>query len=557
MNLAATIDLNSAGFQRGLQGATASVSKFKSGLISPMALAAGGIAAVTAAVGTMAVGIKKAADMEDLKNSFVTLLGSADAAKRRLSELAKFAAETPFDLAGIGKASKVLQSLTNGALATGNGLKMVGDMAAMSGVPIEDLSTTVGRLYSGLMSGREVGQAMTRLTELGLISAQTREKLEKLQASGKKGAEVWNVAAAEFSKYAGEMERKSKGWNGMLSTLGDNISMALAAFGEPIMDALKPYLESAISLTDTLTESAAKFGQVIGDGIAIFAAAWSDGSLTDIIWAALKYAFYNGINYFAGGLSAAVDVAGNHIWNVFKNLFSADFWKNLVKTAIGELTTLGSFLIDIFKTPLAMIEAGIRTAMQNILEWIASMSDWAADHLGIERNYKAKSFSENYADAKSELTKSAKDSFEIGTNMTAEGAKGLYEAIGKPLLGDIQKAFENFEPADLADTKSALKNLTDKIAPLKESIEAKRAEAAQKTPGTAAAETADAKSSEGFSKISGDSLSKIGGYVGFYRQQTDSYAKETAKNTKDIADAARQISDKVSAGKNSSESTFG
>jgi hypothetical protein len=67
--------------------------------------------------------------METLETAFIPLLGSADAAQKRIADLSKFAAETPFELPEVAKASRTLETLTQGALATSEGLRLVGDVA--------------------------------------------------------------------------------------------------------------------------------------------------------------------------------------------------------------------------------------------------------------------------------------------------------------------------------------------------------------------------------------------------------------------------------------------
>ncbi len=52
------------------------------------------------------------ADMEAYTVQLGTLMGSADKAKDRLAELAKFGAETPFELPELVRAEKVLQGMT-------------------------------------------------------------------------------------------------------------------------------------------------------------------------------------------------------------------------------------------------------------------------------------------------------------------------------------------------------------------------------------------------------------------------------------------------------------
>ena len=195
-----------------------------------------GLSAVTSALSGIGSAFTKsidaAAQMETLKTAFIPLLGSADAAQNRIEELAKFAASTPFELPEIAKASRTLETLTRGALATGDGLRLVGDIAAGTNQPFEEVATTIGRLYDGLQSGRPVGEAMQRLQELGAVSGETRTQIEELSKAGK-NTEAWLVAEEALNRFNGSMQLQSGTWTGLLSTLSDNITNAYAKFGEP------------------------------------------------------------------------------------------------------------------------------------------------------------------------------------------------------------------------------------------------------------------------------------------------------------------------------------
>lgn len=176
----------------------------------------------------MDAGMQYRMRIEDLQTSFTSLLGSQGAAINRVNALSRMAAKTPFELPGIAQASKILQTLTGDAMAVGEGLTMVGDMAAVADRPIEEVAMHVGRLYDALQSGRPAGEAAMQLQQLGVMSGVTRNKIEGLQKAGKSGAEVWAVAASSFGRFAGEMERRSQTLSGRISTFHDAWNAAMA-----------------------------------------------------------------------------------------------------------------------------------------------------------------------------------------------------------------------------------------------------------------------------------------------------------------------------------------
>jgi hypothetical protein len=211
-------------------------------LLGPISLASG------AAIGLLGVmkklvlqadllnqGMSKLRELEMVKTQFQPLLGGAAQAQARLEELYAFAARTPFQLSEIAEASKTLEVLTRGAISTGESLRMVGDAAAVSGQSMQSVAFWTGRLYDGLQAGRPIGEAANRLMEMGLITGQTRAKLEDMNASGVEFNQVWAVATEGMAKTKGGMEQLSKTLGGLESTLVD----VRAAFEKSFADAFK------------------------------------------------------------------------------------------------------------------------------------------------------------------------------------------------------------------------------------------------------------------------------------------------------------------------------
>lgn len=346
------LDMDNSGFNRGLGEARSAVSGFSS-LVSPqMMVIAGATAAAAAAVKGFSIAwretrqaMNEAADRETLETAFIPILGSAKAARERMAELADFAAHTPFQLPGIASASKVLESLTDGALSTGDGLRLVGDTASACNSAIEDMAVTIGRLYSGLDSGRPVGEAMQRLQELGAISPDVRAKLEALQAAGKKGSEVWKVAADELAKFSGGMELQAATWNGKISTLADAWALVRAEFGRPINDALKPLLDSSTAKIEKLAETARTIGEAIGYGLRYTIEAFQQEEVSGLVANSLKLGFAEGINSFWAGTQG---------------------WLSMLGAGLGEAVKTGIMVFDIMRN--VSFWAGVGVALLSVLQ---------------------------------------------------------------------------------------------------------------------------------------------------------------------------------------------
>lgn len=200
-------------------------------------------------------GVDFNATLEQQTVAFETLLGSADAAKERVDQLFTFAATTPFEFGEVVRADKVLQSLTQGALAGEKGLRLVGDAAAAAGVPFEEAAMWVGRLYSGLENGLPVGEATLRLSQMGLVTGQQVIELQKLAESGDAMGRAMEILDRTFSKTAGGMEKQSKTLNGQLSTLRDNLKQLAAENTKDIFEGTKT---SVNALNDLLNSEKTK-----------------------------------------------------------------------------------------------------------------------------------------------------------------------------------------------------------------------------------------------------------------------------------------------------------
>ena len=192
-------------------------------------------------------GIRFNATLEQQQIAFETLLGSAEAAATRVAELTRFAAETPFGLEEVIRANRLLQVLTNGALAASDGMRLVGDSAAATGRSFEEAAFWIGRLHSGLQNGQPVGEATLRLIEMGLITGDLQRRLNSLAANGIIGGEAWAVAGQAFSRFSGSMEKQSKSLNGLLSTLSDTFQQLAATATEDAFGDFKASAQELIS----------------------------------------------------------------------------------------------------------------------------------------------------------------------------------------------------------------------------------------------------------------------------------------------------------------------
>ncbi len=261
-------------------------------------------AGVAVAGAALAVTVQKAFTFEKYTLQFKILFGNMEAAKKHMAELADFAARTPFELEGIVEASRLLMTFSEGVLGTESSLRLVGDAAAATGQGLSEVALWVGRAYSMIAAGKPFGEAAMRLQEMGVLTAKARNEMEELQAKGASAGDVFGVLTRSLGRFSGGMEELAKSGDGLVSTLKDNVNLALKDFGEVFMEDAKNALKSLIGWLDklradgTITEWAKKAREAIGLAAEVAKAIMQGGDrrskalegLKDIIIGAFQFA---------------------------------------------------------------------------------------------------------------------------------------------------------------------------------------------------------------------------------------------------------------------------
>jgi hypothetical protein len=279
-----------------------------------------------------------ASNIESLTMQFETLLGGADAAGKRMEEIVKFAASTPFEIPELAETSKLLQKMGGTMLATGDGLRMVGDAAAIVGKPLEEIGLHIGRVFAAMTSGTSAGESVGRLQELGLITGDVKRELEALAAAQKKGTvEVLTSEKALaklkgiLSANEGAMKRLAQTTEGKLSNMKDNLSQLQVAFGTGFNNGLKDALDATNNFLPKLESKFKEAGAVVGSALSEGVRGNTEelsligGFIGDVIWAGFKAVWLKGIDSlivnpainapenFINGLRAAGRVAGMNV----------------------------------------------------------------------------------------------------------------------------------------------------------------------------------------------------------------------------------------------------
>jgi len=226
-----------------------------------------------AALGAAAV--KSAADLETMETSFISLTGGAKEAADMMKNLNAFTAKTPFQIEAVAKSARQLIASGSGIDEVNQQLQFLGDIAATSGQPIDEIAAIFSKVNA---KGKVELESLNQLAERGIpiftaLSEATGLPADKLGA-GAVSVEQFNAVLQGFSAEggfaAGAMERLSQTASGKFSTALDNLKLAGAALAQSLMPVLKDILDKFVGLMQALTNLSpqAKKFMLIGAGIA-------------------------------------------------------------------------------------------------------------------------------------------------------------------------------------------------------------------------------------------------------------------------------------------------
>lgn len=200
-------------------------------------LAKGMAIAETAAIALGGAGVKSAADFEQSRVAFDTMLGSAQAGAKMMADIAQFAKTTPFEVPGVVTAAKQLIAFGVAQDDVIPSLRRLGDIAAGVGVLVGQLSYVYGQVR---LSGKLMAQDLMQFTNAGVplldYLSQTMHKTSaQIKADMDKGAgpsfEQVQVAINAMTdaggRFGGMMDKQSHTFNGVVSNIKDGFAQML------------------------------------------------------------------------------------------------------------------------------------------------------------------------------------------------------------------------------------------------------------------------------------------------------------------------------------------
>lgn len=223
-------------------------------------ISAGG-AAIFAGLGKVALDYNS--QMESYTTNFATLLGSTEAAVKKVDELKKMAAATPFGMADLASATQTLLNFQVPAQKATTILQQLGDISLGNSEKLQSLATVFGQVSSaGKLTGQDLLQFINAgFNPLNEIAKKTGESMEQLRdRMSKGGISVQEVEQAFISatsaggQFFNGMQAASQTMTGLFSTLKDNVTSLIGSVFQPLTESIKTtLLPTAIGYINDLT----------------------------------------------------------------------------------------------------------------------------------------------------------------------------------------------------------------------------------------------------------------------------------------------------------------
>lgn len=239
-------------------------SKLGNGLKTAAKVGAAAVgAASTAIVALGKIGLDYNSQMEQYTTNFTTMLGSQEAAVKKVEELKKFAASTPLSMDDLAKGTQTLLAFGVESENSTGILRQLGDIALGDADKMQRLSTAFGKATaSGKLSGEVVQQMIDAgwnpLIQISQSAGETMEETQKRMSAGAISVQELQAAMEAVTtgtgQFAGGMEAASHTTQGLISTLQDNARALVGEVFQPISDGLLgQVLPGAIEAISSLT----------------------------------------------------------------------------------------------------------------------------------------------------------------------------------------------------------------------------------------------------------------------------------------------------------------
>lgn len=240
--------------------------------VASMAKSFAKFAGVGLGIGTVVGGIKDFADssidayrnIEMLRTSFTTLLGSASQADSLVNSLRDYGANSPYDTEGLARAAQVMLGYGMNAQQLMPTLKQLGDVAMGDNNKLQSLALAFSQMEA---AGKVCKQDLNQMVNAGFnplqqIAEKTGKSIGELNEEVSNGAisvhdieQAFKEATSKGGKFYNMSQNMSDTLNGKLASLNDEWSTLKQTFGELIAPAVMKGVASLTSIVKDLADA--------------------------------------------------------------------------------------------------------------------------------------------------------------------------------------------------------------------------------------------------------------------------------------------------------------
>lgn len=356
-------------------------------------------AAVQAVQQVVSTGLAFNRQMENYQLAFENLLGSAEAANAALDAIKADAASTPFDVAGLVSANRLLISTGQSAEEAREVINALGNAVSASGGGNAELERMAANLQQianvGKASAVDIRQfAYAGIDIYGILADYTglaKNEVQGLTISYDLLVEALKAASAEGGRYAGAMEAYSQTLQGRMDTLADNATQLAGALTEGLFEAQKELVEAASGWVETLQTTLEAEGPaamaVAGVQIVFDLLQGVASALPDVAASAVQTVaqFLQGIvQNLPALLASGGQIVGTLIEGILSSLPDlASCAGGLASTIIETLFTTDWLSVgwQIVSGIGSGLLSGLASVGQSILDWASGVAQGVADTL--------------------------------------------------------------------------------------------------------------------------------------------------------------------------------
>ena len=219
------------------------------------------------------------ADYEQSLTSLEVMLQSTSKAQKMMDDIEKFSSTTPLKNEDVQKATELLLSYGEAEQNVMTRLQQLGDVSRGNAEKFGRVTLAYGQMVA---KGKVTGEELRQMTEAGvpMLSALaksmniTTAALSDMISDGKVGIPELNKALEDMTgaggQFFGMMDKQSKTFSGMLSTLSDNAAIYSRKIGEESFKYLEQEAGKLLNTINELNESGKgdRLAETIGKDIA-------------------------------------------------------------------------------------------------------------------------------------------------------------------------------------------------------------------------------------------------------------------------------------------------